>query len=175
MTTSRPAIRRSAIDDLFRRNELAVPRELAVGALLTALPSDWAVINSVAVPTNNTEIDHLVVGPAGVFTIGAKRHSGSSVLVSGRDVTIDGHIHSYIADAEAEALGVAVMLAGKKLLRSAVRPVVAIEDAKTISIRSQPELVEVITAAKLVRWLQKQPRLMSPSKVAELSALFLRS
>ena len=46
---------------------------------LVALDPRWGFLNSIPVGTHGADIDHLVVGPGGVFTINAKHHHGGEV------------------------------------------------------------------------------------------------
>jgi hypothetical protein len=48
--------------------------EVHVGNLLTTLPDDFCVINDLSTPSGN--IDHVVVGPTGVFALDAKAWRG---------------------------------------------------------------------------------------------------
>jgi hypothetical protein len=48
--------------------------EIHVGDLLTTLPDDFCVINDLSTPFGN--IDHVVIGPTGVFALDAKAWRG---------------------------------------------------------------------------------------------------
>jgi len=58
--------------------------ELAVGRLLATLGPEWTVLHAVPVGTGTSDIDHVLIGPAGVFTLNTKNHSDQSVWVAGR-------------------------------------------------------------------------------------------
>jgi len=68
--------------------------EVSVGTVLDGLASfGWRALHDRRVPGKRSNIDHLVVGPGGVFTVDAKRYKGrltvsrGVVRVAGRDVT----------------------------------------------------------------------------------------
>jgi hypothetical protein len=65
---------------------------------------DWRVIHSITVNEHGGDIDHLLIGPAGVFTINTKNHPGKTVHVGARTLTINGYNHyDYIRHAHNEA------------------------------------------------------------------------
>jgi hypothetical protein len=50
--------------------------ELAVTDALTSLPNDYVVLNDLMLPDGRGNIDHLVIGPNGLFVIETKNYSG---------------------------------------------------------------------------------------------------
>jgi hypothetical protein len=56
----------------------------------------WGFINSIPVGENGADIDHLVVGLAGVFTINTKYHRGCSVWVAGNTYMVNGQRQPFI-------------------------------------------------------------------------------
>lgn len=63
----------------------------------------WYALHSVPVSHRGTDIDHVLIGPAGIFTINTKHHPGA--LVSARDdvITVNRHPTEHAAKARAEA------------------------------------------------------------------------
>src|SRR5690606_5346631 len=57
--------------------------ERIIAELLVSLPSDYLVLHSVPIGNGNTDIDHVVIGPSGVFTINTKYTNGKKVWVGG--------------------------------------------------------------------------------------------
>ncbi len=43
----------------------------------------WRVLHAIPVGERGSDIDHLAIGPAGVFTINAKYHAGAKIWVGG--------------------------------------------------------------------------------------------
>lgn len=78
--------------------------EETVGAWLNHLRADgWHVLHSVPVGTRNSDIDHVLIGPGGVFTLNTKTHRGASVWVAGSTVMVNGAKQPYIRNARFEA------------------------------------------------------------------------
>ncbi|WP_051973323.1 nuclease-related domain-containing protein [Cryobacterium sp. MLB-32] len=136
--------------------------EMAVGMLLAELPAEWTTFHAIPAGAEGTEIDHLVVGPGGVFTIQTKRHRGKRVRVAGRTVVVDGERLPYIRKAELDAARVTTLLRERMLLRPSVRPVVAIVGAKRITMYQKPAQVKVLDAEDLRPWLLTRPPVLDP-------------
>ena len=136
---------------------LGAQGELAVGRMLGELPPEWTVFHALPVGTKEADIDHLVVGPGGVFTINTKHHSGKPIWVANRTLMVSGQRQPHIRNAEYEAARVTKIVHQKLGLPGRVRPVVAIHGASSIVVKEWPDLVAVLDARRLRRWLLKRP------------------
>ncbi len=135
--------------------------EIAVGAMLAALPADWTVFHALPVGTKESDIDHLVVGPGGVFSINTKHHNGKPIWVANRTLMVSGHRQPHIRNAEHEAARVTKIVHQTLGLTGRVRPVVAIHGASSIVVKERPDLVAVLDSRRLRRWLLKWPAVLS--------------
>jgi hypothetical protein len=50
--------------------------EIAVGQILERLGPEWTILHAVPVGGGAFDIDHVLIGPAGVFTLNTKNHAG---------------------------------------------------------------------------------------------------
>ncbi|MDX6238773.1 MAG: hypothetical protein QOG10_3588 [Kribbellaceae bacterium] len=142
--------------------------EFAVGRMLSRLDSRWFVMHAVPVGRRGADIDHLVVGPAGVFTVNTKNHSGQKVWVAGQNLLVAGVRCNHIRNSEFEA-GRAVKLLSKAIGRPvSVRPVIAVLKPQRLVIKSPPSGVDVLQAQGLVRWLRKRPTVLGAEEVARI-------
>jgi len=57
---------------------------------LALLGPEWTVLHSIPIGERGTDIDHLVIGPPGVFVINSKRHPGRTVTAGGMGMRING-------------------------------------------------------------------------------------
>ena len=87
--------------------------ERRVGAELDRLRRHgWHVLHSLPLP-GDVDLDHLLIGPGGVFTVTARNHPGQSVRVGDDAVTVDqGEPRPYLARSLAEAERVRRVLGG---------------------------------------------------------------
>ena len=77
--------------------------ERVVGRRLARLGRDgWDVLRAVSEQGSN-EVDHLVVGPPGVFTVSTLHHRGARIRVGGQVVWVDDAIREYLRNARIEA------------------------------------------------------------------------
>jgi hypothetical protein len=146
--------------------------ERAVASRLATLPPGWTVLHSLPVGRNGADIDHLVVGPGGVFSINTKHHVDASVWVAGRTVLVNGSSRQIVQKAEAEAGRVDRIVAGVIADPPAVRPIIAVVGAKRMRVRHSPRHVTVLRAEQLRRFLRNQPERLRPTEVSALVARF---
>ena len=77
--------------------------ERVVGRRLARLGRDgWDVLRAVP-EQGGDEIEHLVVGPPGVFTVSTLHHRGARIRVGGQVVWVDDAIREYLRNARIEA------------------------------------------------------------------------
>jgi hypothetical protein len=77
--------------------------EETVGGRLEKLTKHgWHVLHAVPVGDRGSDIDHVVIGPGGVFTVNTKRHPDKSVWVGRNTVMVDGHRTNYLRNSRFE-------------------------------------------------------------------------
>jgi hypothetical protein len=78
--------------------------EETIGARLEKLRKHgWHVLHAVPVGERGSDIDHVVIGPGGVWTLNTKTHPGKSVWVGKHQVRVDGHKTDYLRNSRHEA------------------------------------------------------------------------
>jgi hypothetical protein len=148
--------------------------EMEVGRLLSALGPEWFVRHAVPIGAGTKDVDHLVIGPAGVFAINTKNHGGATIGVSDYVLWANGKQTHHLGNAQRDGAQVAKRLDTKVQFPVAVTSVVAVINAKSVSDRRafDNRLVQVISAHALVEWLQAQPRVFDEAvlELIELAA-----
>ncbi|WP_344836562.1 nuclease-related domain-containing protein [Kribbella ginsengisoli] len=145
--------------------------EIAVGELLTKLDSGWTVLHSVPVGRHGSDIDHVLLGPAGVFTVNTKNHSGQRIWVGGGTLLVSGTRCDHVRNSEYEASRASRLLTSSVGWPVPVRPVLAILDPALLQIVQKPTGVDVIDARKLVKWLKRRPTVLDVNQRAEVAAV----
>jgi hypothetical protein len=170
---------RSPIGRLFGRSPLdtdgrlwyaAASGEIAVAAALSALPAGWQVFHGLPVGMSGSDVNHLVVGPAGIFTIKTKRPGSRAVRVTGQYMTVGRRQKAYIPVTEWEADRVTDLLRIRMPMIAPVRPVIALVGTRAIRVRKQPRQVWVVAAEHLVTLLTTQPPALTVPEALELAA-----
>ncbi|HEY5222819.1 MAG TPA: nuclease-related domain-containing protein [Microbacteriaceae bacterium] len=172
---------RSPLSDDARAWYVGALGERAMGRLLGALDDSWTVIHAVPVGVGTSDIDHVVIGPGGVFTINTKHHSGKPIWVAGTTFLVSGQKQPYIRNSEHEATRATKLLraalpSGAKTLPVGVDavPLIALIDPRTLTIKKPPSHVIVRDARTLVRWLRKRPVVLDTNQVAVVGAAALQ-
>ncbi|WP_295118796.1 nuclease-related domain-containing protein [uncultured Leifsonia sp.] len=151
--------------------------EREVGALLDRLPPGWSAFHAVPVGTRPDEsggvadVDHVVVGPAGVFVINTKHHRGQRVWVGERAVLVSGQKQPYLRNSDLEASRVRGVLAQAGLV-APVTALVVLVGTKEVTVRQQPRRVRVLRAEALLRWLTRRPAVIDGGTVSDIARLF---
>jgi hypothetical protein len=84
--------------------------ERLVAAQLAKLRRDrWFVLHDVPIGDRGANVDHLVIGPGGVFSLNAKKRAGK-VWVGERALLVNGHKTDHLWKARGEADRVARLL-----------------------------------------------------------------
>jgi hypothetical protein len=142
--------------------------ERRTARLLTALERQgWAVLHDLALPGSRANLDHLVIGPGGVFVIDSKQYQGRLQLdASGRlwhgryPLGSTLHAVSFEADQAAQILpdpGVVVL------------PIVAVHGAQVPWGKVVMSGVPVVPARRLPSMLRALPAVLGPERVADLA------
>ena len=135
---------------------------------LSQLPTGWWVLHDLQVGSRGANIDHVVIGPSGVFTINTK-HLSRSVWVADGAFMVGGTKTDYLWKARAEGERVGRLLTAAVDHPIDARPVIAVL-APQLTIKSSPRDVAVTEVRRLTSWLRDQPGRLSPGAVVELVA-----
>lgn len=125
--------------------------ELKVARELDKLGPEWLVLHAVPVGTRGSDIDHVLVGPPGIFTINTKLHDGKRIWVGSKRMMVGGHKTNHLRNAQYEADRVAAKF------NEQVRPVIALVGAGEITVKEMPENVAVKRSSELGPWLRSLP------------------
>lgn len=121
-------------------------------AKLSAADPRWGFIHSIPVNRKGTDIDHLVIGPGGVFTLNTKHHRDATVWVAGDLLTVNGQKTWYIRNSRREAERASARLSEAVGAPIAVRGLVVPVGAATLTVKRSPEDVAVVNRRRLVSY-----------------------
>jgi hypothetical protein len=142
--------------------------EIRVGELLKALGSEWFVRHAVPIGAGRKDVDHLVIGPGGVFSINTKHRSGASIWVGDFALRVNNVDDHYVSQSKRDGADVAKRLTSKVGFPVAVTPTLAFLDPKSISDHSTDGKRQffAVDAKRLVGWLRSRPRVFSDTELA---------
>ncbi|WP_313545901.1 nuclease-related domain-containing protein [Leifsonia aquatica] len=144
--------------------------EREIGARLAHLPGGWRVFHALPIGNGEADLDHLVVGPGGVFVVNTKHHRGARVWVADRALLVNGAKTAYLRNADLETSRVRGLLTATGI-EAPVRAVVAILGAKELRVRAHPRAVDVVRGEALARWLVRHPAILDAETVEAVTRL----
>lgn len=159
-----------ALSDEFVNFAVGFVGEEIVGFELARLGPGWHVLHAVPIGSGTTDIDHVVIGPPGVFTINSKHHPGGRLQTKGAETVFVGQKWvPYASKSLAEARRATERLAASCRFPGQARPVIAVVGAR-VDARMPLDHVVVIAANDLLDWLRDQPQTLTPEQVAHVFA-----
>ena len=142
--------------------------ERRTARLLGRLERDgWCVLHDLAVPGSRANIDHLAIGPGGVFVVDSKLYTGKLQLGAGGSLWHGRYpLEPVLRAARFEAAQAAQTLAAPDVR---VVPLVAVHGAQVPWGKLVVDGVPVVTARRLPGLLRHLPAILGPERVAALA------
>jgi hypothetical protein len=125
----------------------------------------WKFLHAIPVGENGSDIDHLVIGPGGVFSLNAKHHPGARIWVRDNAFRVNGQQQPYIRNSRHEALRAGRYLTAACGFPVEVTGMVVPVGADDLTIKQQPADVVVVNRMALPAWLRRRPDLLSDAVV----------
>jgi hypothetical protein len=154
-----------------RSGYLGALGEIVVANVLAQLGPAWTVLHDVPVGfgSERRDIDHLVIGPAGVYTISTKNHSGKRIRIGGSTFAVNGQRMKHTREAlreSARASEILSLVSGRPVV---VTPIIVVVNPATIVVEGKPARVPVLASNDLKLWLARRPRVLSDRAVVHFS------
>ena len=133
----------------------------------------FVVLHDRRKPGSRANIDHVIVGPTGVFIVETKSYSGP-LSIRGDDVYVGGRRRTDIvhqARNEAEVVRAILAIAGGNL---SVTPILCIHRAELPLLKTEVQGIRVVNERGLVRVLRQTAEVLEPQAVLQVAALLNR-
>lgn len=152
--------------------------ERRVGRRLDKLKKrGWHVLHNVELPGGG-DVDHLLIGPGGVWTVNTKHHPGAEITVDRQVLLVRGYRHEYPAAAKRESQRVAEVLRDRLARPVAVSAMIVVHGHDRLQgwTRQRP-LGVVVLPSWIARWFFRLPSRtrLSPPQVEAIFAVARRS
>jgi hypothetical protein len=138
-----------------------------VARRLQKLGEGWRVLHAVPVGERGSDIDHVVIGPPGVFTLNTKNHSGANVWIADRSFLVNGQKTDYVRNSRHEANRAAKLLSASCGFAVSVEPIIVLM-AGTLKIKAEPTDVRVVVRRQIANRLLKLPPTLGPDAVERI-------
>ena len=130
----------------------------------------WRLLHAVRGGERGSDIDHVVIGPGGVFTINAKHHPDAKIWVRGDTFMVNGHRQPYIRNSRHEAKRAAGLLSASCGFPVEVAGVVVPVRAADVAVKKAPDDVFVGSRAQVSRWLRRCPEVLRADAIEAIFA-----
>lgn len=145
--------------------EAGAKGERIAGRRLERLRSHgWEVLHSVVLQSG-ADIDHIAIGPGGVFTINTKHHAGARVAVNEDFVRVNGQLKQYVRNSRHEAASASRRLSATLCRPVGVTGVLAFVGAGSLTVRTHPADVLIALGESVDQLLLSRPVVLAPSEV----------
>ena len=143
--------------------------EIVVANALAQLGEGWTVLHAVPMGSTSAEIDHLILGPGGIFTINTKNHSGKKIWIGGSTFLVNGYKQEYMRNSAHQAERASQLLSSVTGRPVTVTPLIVVVNPSSITTGRKQPRITVLSSNTLKRWLVKRPRVLSDRAVAHFS------
>jgi len=136
---------------------------------LRKLGDGWRILHSVPIGTGETDIDHVVIGPPGVFALNTKNHLGKRVTVYEKAIYVSGTKQPYLAKSRAEGKRATKILSNACNFPVTVTPMLVIM-ANELDVKGHPTDVHVVARKRVANWLANQAPRLEPAEIESIYA-----
>jgi hypothetical protein len=137
--------------------------ERIVGKRLDRLKrAGWYVLHSAEL-RSGADIDHIVIGPPGVFTINTKHHAHARIWIGTHTMKVNGAGLHYLRNSEHEAASAARRLGKSCRMDVPVTPVLAFVGAAQIMMSFPAPPVLIVRGEQVDKELRRLPQTLSES------------
>jgi Nuclease-related domain len=151
-----------------RAMRIGAKGERLVAARLDGLGDGWHVLHAINVRRDReTDVDHVVVGPGGVYCLNTKNRPEKKIIVRGDSFRTNGYREYCVKASRAEARKATRLLSaacGRSVL---VHPLIVVVGAY-LEVRQQPTDVTVLRRKDVARWLRRRPVTLLPDEVESI-------
>ena len=129
----------------------------------------WQVVHDVPLGRQGSLVEHLLIGPAGIFTVAERRHPGQRIVVEGRTLVVDGRSMSYLRDARLEATRVQGALLAAACAAVTVRGVVVVHgDLEVRTVQPQHDAF-AIARQDVQTVFRAMPERLDPARITAIA------
>jgi hypothetical protein len=136
------------------------------------------VLHSIPVGDRGSDIDHLVIGRGGVYTVNSKRHPNKHIVATRTAVRVDGHNNHVVEKSEHEGERVKKLLTARVGFEVPVRPVLVFLTFTAVTqlvVKDQPEVVAVLPVERVPGWFKKVPERLTREQIDAVYEMARRS
>ena len=152
-----------------------VLRGSSVTARLDRLADEgWQAVHDVPLGRQGSVVEHLLVGPGGLFTVSERDHHGSHVRAAARTIHVDGRAVAYLRDARLEAARVQGLLQSVGCSGVSVRAVIVVTGDLERDVQDPPQDALVVARHEVPNVFRRLPVRLDAARVSAIATLARR-
>lgn len=166
------AILKSVIEpDHVRAWGIGAEGERVTGRALEKLPDDFRVLHDLRIRGSRANVDHVVVGPTGVFVVESKRMRGK-LRVRGDEVFIGGRRRGMVEQVRREVAAVETVLNAAGI-GAPVKPILFIQEADPPWFLGRPAGIPIVLSGrKLLKHITSGAQILTAAEVDRAAEAF---
>ena len=143
-----------------------------VGVRLDRLADEgWQALHDVPLGRQGTVVEHLLIGPGGIFAVSERRHPGQRVCVDGRRIEVDDRPVPYLRDARLEAVRVQGLLHASGVAAVTVRGMVVLQGDLEVSQEPRTQDAVAVSRQDVPSVFRRMPLRLDPDRVTAITAI----
>ena len=135
----------------------------------------WRFLHAVPVVRRGSDIDHVIIGPGGVFTARAKHHTDARIWVGDNSLLVNGSRTTYLRNTRQEAGRASALLTAATGFTVHVQGLVVTVNASSFVMKSQPDGVSVTWRKNLAKFLLSHGEILSAEEIEAIYTAARRS
>jgi len=131
----------------------------------------WRVVHAVPLGRQGNVVEHLLIGPGGIFTVTEYSHPGEEIRVNGRMIEVSGQPVPYLRDSRLEAGRVQRLLREAVGSQLSVRAVLVLQGIVDLAVETTPEDALVVARYDVPRVFRHFPERLEPARIDAIAAI----
>ena len=151
-------------------------RASSIGERLDRLADEgWATVHDVPLGRQGTCVEHLLIGPGGLFTVTERRHPGAAIVGRGRAMSVDGQPVAYLRDARLEATRTQDRLLAAGCAQIHVRAVLVLQGKLDVDVLTTANDPLVVARHEVPSLFRRMPVALDERRVQALAKVARRA
>jgi hypothetical protein len=141
--------------------KLGIEGEEITAKVLESLGNDYKVLHSIPLELNKKDLDHIIVGPTGVFLVNSKNYRSKSLLIDNEYIIYNKKRYTDPIDIRRDSDLV------EKLFKIKVNPILCLINNNNLKIKSS-NITKVLHVNKILDYIEKKERIYSNEQVIKI-------
>lgn len=135
----------------------------------------WEAVHDVPLGRQGTRLEHLLIGPGGLFTVTERAHPGQAVLARGRAMTVAGRPVAYLRNSRLEAVRTQDKLLAAGCAQIHVRAVLVLSGELDLDVVVSPNDPLVVARHEVPGLFRRMPPALDERRVRAIARIARRA